>query len=158
MSVDWIHLNLVDPADTVEEAQIQTELERLVNGETSAAAVANIIDEVVATDCQDTHDDYTKSGVKIGGTEQDNEEVATRTPQPLEWQNFICGAVGRASAAIPSEHVGHQRLANLLQELQNIPVHSVPWLANGGLMEKELWILSQDNDYDYYMESMREID
>ncbi|KAI1880453.1 hypothetical protein JX265_002074 [Neoarthrinium moseri] len=60
---------------------------------------------------------------------------------------------------IPSDHAGHPRPVSLLKALQRIPIHSVPFLSSGaGLIEKEVWVLSPENGFDYFVQWIWELD
>lgn len=140
------HVQLrVQPGDSEAESKIITTLHSLVDGSLEPQAAAQTIDAEIVRDCQEAYASYTS----VSNPSQEQLADGTiRAPRPVGWMKFLWDCMGRAAMDVPATHSGQDHLISLLQELQQLPKHQVPWLASGNLIEKELWTLNAKNDYE----------
>lgn len=132
-----IDLGLSDPDNDANETRITATFQELVDGTTSPASAAKIVDDVITRECAESLNAYkTQPGAK--------------GPSPAGWQKFVYDCIAKAAMKVPSSHQGQDDLVQFLDELPKLPKHKVPALYRNPerVDEKQLWILTRKNGYD----------
>ncbi|KAH8595874.1 hypothetical protein B0O99DRAFT_621656 [Bisporella sp. PMI_857] len=150
-----IELNIAQAGDDESSKQIKTTFHNLVNGIVDSATAAQEIDKIIVNDCREAYISYTSVPKP---TAEQIETRSIRTPDPAGWLQLLWNSFGKAAMVIPYNHVGQDRLVSLLQELQRIPLHKVPWFVSDKVIEKELYDLTHANGYDYFQQWLWELD
>ena len=150
-----IELSITYAGDDEATKQIKDIFSNVVNGIVDPATAAQKIDQIIIKDCQEANKSYTSVAKP---TAEQIENGSIRTPDPAGWLHLLWNSFGKAAMVIPYNHDGQDRLLSLLQEIQRIPLHKVPWFASGEIIEKELYDLTQANGYDYFQQSLWELD
>lgn len=150
-----LDLKLDRPEDDESSKRIKIIFHDVVNGVQDPASAAKVIDSVIVKDCEEAFISYTS--VSNSTTEQ-IENGRIRTPQPDEWLQLLWNSFGQAAIVIPFDHPGQDRLVSLLQGLQRMPLHKVPWFYSDKIIDKKIYNLTPENGYDYFQQWLWELD
>ncbi|KAI0167470.1 hypothetical protein BJ166DRAFT_495767 [Pestalotiopsis sp. NC0098] len=147
-----IDLGLSRPDDDANEKKLTTALDDLVHDELDAASAARLIDDIITKDCQKALAAYNSISEEL----KKNDTVAG--PVPQGWQQYLYDCLATAAMKIPADHSGQERLVDLLEELGRLPRHTVPvlYFEPERIAEKELWVLTRENNYDGFGQLMWE--
>lgn len=132
-----VDVGLFDPDDDANETRIAATFQELVDGTTSPASAAKIVDEVITRECTEALSAY-------------KTQSSAKGPSPAGWQKFVYDCIAKAAMKVPSSHQGQDDLVHFLDELSKLPQHRVPALYRNPerFEEKQLWILNRENGYD----------
>ncbi|KAJ0108332.1 hypothetical protein J7T55_005309 [Diaporthe amygdali] len=146
----------LDPEFTKDkhESQFTLVIQDLINGSIDPESAARTIDKIVVDECQEAFVSYTSVP---NPTPEQLADGTILSPQPAGWEHFLWNCLGIAAMKLPADDASQDRLVSLVQELQRLPRHTVPWLAAGCLKEKELWNLSRENGYAYFKQWLWEL-
>lgn len=145
-----IALNISDPGDSEADKQIITTLENLVNGSIDPLSAAQTIDRTIVAEC---HEAYVSEVPNANSDGEQNEAIT-----PGGWLQFLWNCLGRIAMIVPSDHSGQDHIISMLQELQRMPRHKVPYFLNGQPAEKELYILTRATRYEYFEQWLWTVD
>lgn len=111
-----IALNLAHAGTTDSEKVITDTLEALVNGTVEPTPAAKTIDRIIV------------------------DQVGKGDGYPAGWRQYLWLLLGNAVPKIPHEHPGQDRLVSMLQAIQNLSPHSLPYTdEEGQRKESQLW-------------------
>lgn len=147
-----IDLGLARPDDDTNEKKLTATLDDLVHDELDAASAARVIDDIITKDCQKALAAYNSISEEL----KKNDTVAG--PAPQGWQQYLYDCLATAAMKIPADHSGQERLVDLVEELGRLPRHTVPavYFEPERIAEKELWVLTRENNYDGFGQWMWE--
>ncbi|KAI1869936.1 uncharacterized protein JN550_005526 [Neoarthrinium moseri] len=147
-----IDLGLLGPDDDENEKKLAITLQDLVNDKTDAASAAKVVDLIVTDDCQKALSMYNSA------SEDEKTNDSVRGPAPQGWQQYLYDCLASAAMKVPASHPGQDRLVNLMHELGRLPRHFVPALYYDPqrIVEKEIWVLTRENNYDGFGQWMWE--
>lgn len=148
-----IDLGLARPDDDdANERKLTTALDDLIHDELDAASAARAIDDIITKDCQKALAAYNSASEE----QKKNDTVAG--PAPQGWQQYLYDCLATAAMETPADHSGQDRLVDLLEELGRLPRHTVPalYFEPERIAEKELWVLTRENNYDGFGQWMWE--
>lgn len=145
-------LRLARPDDDTNERELTTALNELVHDELDAASAARLIDDIITKDCQQALAAYNSASEE----QKKNDTVAG--PAPQGWQQYLYDCLATAAMKVAVDHSGQERLVDLLEELGRLPRHTVPvlYFEPERIAEKELWVLTGENNYDGFGQWMWE--
>jgi len=150
-----IELNIAQAEDEAGIKQVKAAFHDLVNGIVDPAAAAQVIDKIIIDDSRETFDSYT---LLPNPTTEQIQNGSIHVPDPTGWLRLLWDCFGKAAMVVPYNHVGQDRLVSLLQALQRMPRHKVPWFVVDKVVEKELYDLTHANGYDYLKQWLWELD
>lgn len=149
----WI---LADPSDDEHDDELNTMMQRLVDGEVEAAAAAGKIDALIVNSCQKRYADQCES-ISDKQDSPENEENAGNIDTPSGWVPHLWRTVGKVAIAVPHHHAGQDRLVRFVQELFCLPSRTVSFISPyGDTLDHTFWEDSRDGDQ--FCQEMRLLD
>lgn len=150
-----LDLKISQNEDDESSKRMKIILHDVVNGVQDPASAAQSIDIIIVKDCEEAYSSYTSTP---NPTIEQIESEEIRSPQPDEWLQLLWNIMGHAAMVIPFDHPGQDRLVSLLQELQRMPLHKVPWFFSDKVITKDIYNLTPENEYDYFQQWLWELD
>lgn len=148
----WI---LADPSDDEQDNELNTMMQRLVDGEVEAAAAAKEIDALIVNDCQQERAGQYESirNNQDSPGNDGNGNIAT----PSGWVPHLWRTVGKVAIAVPHHHAGQDRLVRFIQELQRLPSRIVSFISpHGEKVDYNFWEDSRNGEE--FCQEMRLLD
>jgi hypothetical protein len=130
-------LNMYEHSDSEFDAEmiIGDTVDELIDGLVDPLSAAQTVDRTIVAQCQDSSDDII-SGERL------------RAITPEGWLGFLWNVIGSLATGTSSDLPGQDRLVSMLQDLQRMPRHTVPYNLNGQHVETELYILNHAIGYE----------
>lgn len=134
----WI---LADPSDDEQDNELNTLMQRLIDGDVEAAAAAREIDALIVNDGQQERAGQCKSTRNNQDSPENdgNGNIAT----PSGWVPHLWRMVGKVAIAVPHHHAGQNRLVRFVQELLCLPSRIVSFIS----------LYSETIDYNFWEDS-----
>jgi hypothetical protein len=122
-----LNISLTSVINSDAEGSIAQTLQAVVNGEIDPSSAAKIVDETVVGQIQAAH----------------GKDVI----RPVGWRQYLWICLGKAAEQIPYDHVGGDRLVNLILALQSLPSRTLSYTYDGKPEQDELWNITPGNGY-----------